>query len=862
MSHDLYPIRRVAPATLSPSNASNLTYNNMNFLIPPTSNAAYVPQNIEVSSSTPANLEETRGLGNFSDIDPHVLNIIKQTERTDEEAWILYQHLKDYKFFSLFMSMTNELYQKEWLLHIFKQLRYERVSAGQVIFEEGEPSNGKMYIVLSGELVVMSKKLDSIEGSHLEVTAKLWDALSAKDNKDSSDAIDSQLSIDNNKDMMRRGSRRQSRLFTAKQASLKVLNNNFLAFGSKSSLSSIKSQEFASRSMSSFGKGKLGPDLKNRKLMYYGYVKNTLERGGYFGEKALEAINRKRTASVIAETDCDLLALTKEEYELIKKTFANKTKDLLGFVIDNMPGLNRRHSTFLLQNYEYLFEEKSISYKNHIFQEGEPGENFFLIYSGTCEIYRNIQVEDPSAFSTDNMKPRGSFLQTTKMKERIPLTVVKEGYLIGEEVLYMKNPCYSYSVKVTSYVCRVLTINKARFGLNFSREVFAKINEIFQEKKKHKNQILSDLLEKKGFDMIDTDINNLFLKCKKKVIPSPRGALSNRSSFDFKETTEKDQLSKLLRPRAQILPRISIDSDKPNFAKSLRLSLQNTPKDSELKTPQSDRIFDFKEFNLTPRKQIAFSKRNSQMQTSQVKTEADEDPSEIGESVIRIMKSSKLRYKFATHIESVHSIQSKNDIQPSLNELQFAPPQMSSSQLSGGHSTNENIESIYQDTCSKELTLPNPENTLKNLPILKTTSIELGAEGKSRNTSFRLVKRNSQLPGLSIETEESSQSAERRIWPQTTRNYVKSSFWNSKDDESIIEKESPPKQKLIKNNSTSSFLFGQKGQPLGAGGSSQKKKIMNSKGKRLKTSEDCPTGKPKPKGVSMEACFFSGLKNY
>ena len=48
----------------------------------------------------------------------------------------------------------------EALVQICKQITYERYSKAEPVFKEGDTSNGKVYILMSGELMVMMKKLD------------------------------------------------------------------------------------------------------------------------------------------------------------------------------------------------------------------------------------------------------------------------------------------------------------------------------------------------------------------------------------------------------------------------------------------------------------------------------------------------------------------------------------------------------------------------------------------------------------------------------------------------------------------------------------------------------------------------------
>lgn len=46
-------------------------------------------------------------------------------------------------------------------------MEYEKVEAGHVVIKEGDESNDKMYIILSGEFMIFKKKLDIFTRSNI-----------------------------------------------------------------------------------------------------------------------------------------------------------------------------------------------------------------------------------------------------------------------------------------------------------------------------------------------------------------------------------------------------------------------------------------------------------------------------------------------------------------------------------------------------------------------------------------------------------------------------------------------------------------------------------------------------------------------
>ena len=70
-------------------------------------------------------------------------------------------YFKDNAFFKTLKSYSKES-EMEGLISLFENVEYETVNKGDIVFKEGDESNGKMYIVISGEVWVVIKQLDMI----------------------------------------------------------------------------------------------------------------------------------------------------------------------------------------------------------------------------------------------------------------------------------------------------------------------------------------------------------------------------------------------------------------------------------------------------------------------------------------------------------------------------------------------------------------------------------------------------------------------------------------------------------------------------------------------------------------------------
>jgi len=109
--------------------------------------------------------KNTKLLGNILSYRETMLRIIMNDKRTENDAWAIYDYLKDFKFFQQYVN--SETLEPEAIVHIMRNLKYEKHKKGHPIFLEGDSSNGKVYILFSGQLYVMTKKLHFYEQQNL-----------------------------------------------------------------------------------------------------------------------------------------------------------------------------------------------------------------------------------------------------------------------------------------------------------------------------------------------------------------------------------------------------------------------------------------------------------------------------------------------------------------------------------------------------------------------------------------------------------------------------------------------------------------------------------------------------------------------
>jgi hypothetical protein len=110
-------------------------------------------------------LSSNKLLENILNFKENIMCNIMNTKRGEYEAWSLFEFLKNDKFFKQFVN--RELLEHDEIVNICKVLRYEKVLKGNPVFIQGEPSNGKVYILFSGEILVCLNKLDVYEEENI-----------------------------------------------------------------------------------------------------------------------------------------------------------------------------------------------------------------------------------------------------------------------------------------------------------------------------------------------------------------------------------------------------------------------------------------------------------------------------------------------------------------------------------------------------------------------------------------------------------------------------------------------------------------------------------------------------------------------
>lgn len=183
----------------------------------------------------------------------------------------------------------------------------------------------------------------------------------------------------------------------------------------------------------------------DEKLKSYGFVLNNLTQGESFGEKALLGEVSKRTATVVAATDVELLIIKKRNFLEITQKFNLEKEKKRKLLMRMLPYLTIIRSINTLENLLYCFKEENLILGFCVTEEDsiDTEEKIFFLAEGRCKVERRFA------------ETKNGITQITSCQ----ITEVSNESIIGEEILFEEQSLYKYTVTV------LIVIN---FTLNLS----------------------------------------------------------------------------------------------------------------------------------------------------------------------------------------------------------------------------------------------------------------------------------------------------------------------------------------------------------------------------------------------------------
>lgn len=236
-------------------------------------------------------------------------------------------------------------------------------------------------------------------------------------------------------------------------------------------------------------------------LAKYGTSVGRVEKGGSIGEKALFSNYPVRTETAITNTPCEFLVINKRDFQYIVQNYDSKRRHIIQFMIDFIPDVENINSYELLENLLNTLKEKTYERGSYIIQEGEAGDDIYILYDGSCEIIKNIRVDDSINFKDQANNFKKMLRVGTMQSSQLSVCTIQKGVFIGEEILYHARDSYNFSVKATSAAAKVFAISKTDFLSKFPSEANTDVQEIYNNKVTKYAALIKDLISARYPDM-------------------------------------------------------------------------------------------------------------------------------------------------------------------------------------------------------------------------------------------------------------------------------------------------------------------------------------------------------------------------
>ena len=380
------------------------------------------------------------------------MQVILSAETRDEEnASQLFSHIKEYSFFLTVNSKHPSFnFNEASFIKLCQKLKYEKQSYDKVVYEEGDTSNGRVYLIYSGEVGVYKRT----GASTRQETPQASTSFSEDNLKPNSMRVEPTPKI-----MQKAILKKQCRI-----------NDN--------SFNKHLSQEVLD------------------KVIDYGELHLRLKSGDFFGEQALLDFET-RSHTVRTFGPCELLVLTRRDFYFIRENHDEKRKKVCRFIQDFIPQMENSSSRQLLDGLICTIEEKTLDRGSFVTSEGENSDTFYIIFDGTCEIIKNIRIDESSNLKESLVSIKQLLRVGPVHTEALTVCTAQKGAFIGDEIIYTSEQGYNFSVRVCSSTATIFVFNKAKFLEKFPSMVQEELLKRYKMKNKHYAHVIRSNIEKK-----------------------------------------------------------------------------------------------------------------------------------------------------------------------------------------------------------------------------------------------------------------------------------------------------------------------------------------------------------------------------
>eukprot|EP01017_Pseudomicrothorax_dubius_P004045 TRINITY_DN10729_c0_g1_i7.p1 TRINITY_DN10729_c0_g1~~TRINITY_DN10729_c0_g1_i7.p1 ORF type:complete len:549 (+),score=107.52 TRINITY_DN10729_c0_g1_i7:161-1807(+) len=353
--------------------------------------------------------------------------------RTLEDNEILYEQVKRVKYMAMFFRTYLSDLDRTSLLEVVGRLQYEQFRRLNTLFKKGDECNGKMYVLLEGE-VYISLGLER---------------------KGAVEAKDPTIKLEPPK---------ISRLQKVTKA-LTLL---------KAGRSNDGDDDWARQ----VGEGEAEEKWVTA---HFGRIVRIMEPGECIGEKAFFD-GGLRTATAIVKRTAHLLVLLKDDFSEVRRRFQENSIRRAKFITDHVPTLSDLVSREGVDSVLYSFEPQEHLVGTVILMEGERNHRLFLLEEGECTVTKKVKIKDEVGTEVN--------IQCCRIQ---PGSLIGEEILASFED---RRPFSDFTVTVSSPKATFYVIRRRNIFKFFPSQFRAQVYGLYTLKRAHRMQIAEELASK------------------------------------------------------------------------------------------------------------------------------------------------------------------------------------------------------------------------------------------------------------------------------------------------------------------------------------------------------------------------------
>lgn len=536
------------------------------------------------------------------------------------------------QFFDTFIQKYIKDSDDEILHKLVKSITIEDYIAKTVIFNENEPSNDKMYIILKGSVGVYSKPKENVfqddyknfimqmdpvtnQGliGKLLVNNQNSEAETPFMRSDSISAYSRSPSLTKNHRQNNRSHKKENCINLSPTRdnpnSPTKENPNSPTKHKPNQERGIFHNNFASAFVSLFTNSKENPDnnvyytrkvLKRSNLaeikkneqywnIYvkknYGILQCELKYGQMFGQIALIK-SQPRNATIITVEDCKLLVITKKHFDSIKSQYSSEMNVKKQFLYKVMPSLDDIHA-------DKYVEEILLNFNN-------------------CEHLKGFKLTDQDVNNNVLYFQReGSCIVQYKLEtdKVIRLVELTHGSVIGEECQFNEDEKCKFTVFVSSQKATFLKLTKTFCQNNLPQLTLKNQKNAYDIKEKNRIEYIEKNLKATEYAFLDhkkANNNQKKNSVNKQKVQAKNSAEPSTDKFlqEVENETEKEQKYKKTKQKKYNLlhmPKIADDLNRLYTIQDAQNNSINVPKPvlSKIEEPYQDALKTQQEFHST-----------------------------------------------------------------------------------------------------------------------------------------------------------------------------------------------------------------------------------------------------------------------